>query len=110
MASGIGADCRRIRKERERQGGMGRRDAARALKSEEFQKMKRSRIRHQQKSSVERRWRMLGGWRPGASGAPGQVGYASGRNEYATTHPEPRTRRKVKFLLMQERFPPGILK
>ena len=31
-----------------------------------------------------------GGWRPGASGAPGRVGYASGQNEYATTHPEQR--------------------
>ena len=31
---------------------------------------------------------MLGGWRPGASGAPGRVGYAFGRNEYATTYPE----------------------
>ena len=31
---------------------------------------------------------MLGGWHPGASGAPGRVGYASGRNEYTTTHPE----------------------
>ena len=33
---------------------------------------------------------MLGGWRPGASGAPGRVGYASGRNESAPTHPEQR--------------------
>ena len=41
-------------------GGMGRREAASARKSEEFWKMKRSRIRHQQKSRVERRWRMLG--------------------------------------------------
>ena len=31
-----------------------------------------------------------GGWRPGASGAPARIGYASGRNEYATTHPEQR--------------------
>ena len=52
--------------------------------------MKRSRIRHQQKSRAERRWRMLGGWCPGASGAPGRVGYSFGRNEYVTTHPEPR--------------------
>ena len=50
--------------------------------------MKRSRIRHQQKSRAERRGRMLGVWRLGASGAPGRVGFASGRNEYATTHPE----------------------
>ena len=35
-----------------------------------------------------------GGWRPGASGAPGRVGYPSGRYEYATTHP-------------QQRFAPG---
>ena len=71
-------------------GGMGRREAVRAPKSEEFWKMKRSRIRHQQKSRAGGRWRMLGGWRPGASGAPGRVGYASGGNEYATTHPEQR--------------------
>ena len=51
-------------------GGMGGREAARARKSEEFWKMKRSRIRDQQKSRVERRWRMLGGWRLGASWAP----------------------------------------
>ena len=89
MASGNGADCRRIRKEKGKGGGgMGCSEAARARKSEEFWKMKRSRIRHQQTSRVERRWRMLGGWRPGASGAPGRVGYASGRNEYATMPPE----------------------
>ena len=64
-------------------GGMGQREAARARKSEELWKMKRSRIRHQQKSGVKRRWRMLGGRRQGASGAPG-------RNEYTTTHPEKR--------------------
>ena len=39
---------------------------------------------------------MLGGWRPGASGSPRQVGYTSGRNEYAMTHPE-------------QRFAPGAL-
>ena len=33
---------------------------------------------------------MLGGWRPGASGAPGRVGYASGRNEYSMTNLEQR--------------------
>ena len=33
---------------------------------------------------------MPGGWRPGASGAPGRVGYASGRNGYATTLPAQR--------------------
>ena len=71
-------------------GGMERREAARARKSEEFWKMKRSRIRHQQKSRVERRWRMLGGWRLGASGVPGRVGYASVRNECATMHPKQR--------------------
>ena len=43
---------------------------------------------------VERRWRMLGGWHPGASGAPGRVGYASERNEYATTP-------------LEQRFAPG---
>ena len=35
--------------------GMGRRETPRARKSEEFWKMKTSRIRHQQKSRVERR-------------------------------------------------------
>ena len=61
---GKGADCGQIRKERESKGGMGGQEAARAQKSDEFWKMKRSRIRDQQKSRVERRWRMLGGWRP----------------------------------------------
>ena len=56
--------------------------------------MRRSRIRHQDESRVESRWRMLGGWRPGASRAASRVGYASGRNEYATTH-------------AKERFAPG---
>ena len=36
-------------------GGMGPREVARARKSEEFWKMKRIKIRHQQKSRIERR-------------------------------------------------------
>ena len=51
-------------------GGMGLREAARARKSKEFWKMKRSRIRHQQKSRVERRWRMLGVGARGRLGRP----------------------------------------
>ena len=42
-------------KKRERGGGDGGREALRARKSEEFWKMKRIRIRHQQMSRVERR-------------------------------------------------------
>ena len=48
--SGLRTDPQRKRKG---VGGMGWREAARARKSEEFWKMKRSRIRHQQKSRVE---------------------------------------------------------
>ena len=80
MASGKRADGGRILEERERGGGMGPRNAARVRKSEEFCKMKRSSRRQQQRSRVERRWRMLRGWRPGASGVPRRVGYVSRRN------------------------------
>ena len=77
MASGKGADCGRIRKEKGIWGGMRRREAARAPESEEFYKMKEGRIRHPRKSRVERRWRMqgVGTWgRLGRPDAEGRVG------------------------------------
>jgi len=55
MASGKGADCRRIRKEKGKGWGKRWRDAAREQKSKGIWKTEGSRIRQQRKSRVERR-------------------------------------------------------
>jgi len=59
MGSEKEADWGRIHKEKRKGWGMGWRDAMRAQRSKGIWKMEGSRIRYQQKSRVERRWRLV---------------------------------------------------